>query len=158
MGLKDNGKRTEFDTGAKREILPHNGRCDLIYNTVFGELWGDAIPQLIEKFIRTGDRDYILSALHEFIKIAYTDTYTAYLEVAQHYAEGAVKYAPRNMEKGLPFHCCIDSGMRHYAKYRRGDKDEPHDRAFIWNMITLLYMVDNKPELNDLPYGEKGEE
>lgn len=157
MGLKDNGKRTEFSTGAKREISSSNGRCDLIYNIAFGELWGDVIPQFIERFVRTGDKDYIYSALHTFIKNAYDNSYTAYLELAKHYEQGAAKYAPRNMEKGLPFHSMIDSGMRHYAKYRRGDTDEPHDRAFIWNMVTLLYMIDNKPELNDLPYGEKGE-
>jgi hypothetical protein len=51
-------------------------------------------------------------------------------------------------------HIFIDSGVRHYLKYLRGDKDEPHDRAFIWNMLGAIWTHENKPELIDLPFKE----
>jgi hypothetical protein len=27
-------------------------------------------------------------------------------------------------------------------KWRRGDKDEPHDRAFVWNLMCCIWEVD----------------
>ena len=154
--IKDNGQRTQFETGAVREIDETKGRCDLVYN----HGWCDVVLQdfyrHIEDFIRSGDRNDIILALRTFIIDAYDSRYCdAYLEVSQHYAEGAKKYADRNMERGLPWHSMVDSALRHYTKWRRGDDDEPHARAVIWNLLTLLYMVDNKPELNDLPCKEE---
>lgn len=154
MKLKDSGTRVEFSTGAMREINDEKGRCDLVYNDLYGKLTHDDIPRFIEEFVRYGDPKYIETALHTFIKKHYDSYETAYLELAKHYADGAKKYADRNMEKGQPFHCLIDSAMRHYVKYTRGDKDEPHDRAFMWNLFTLIYMYDWHPEMNDLPYKE----
>lgn len=153
--IKDNGKRTQFETGAVREIDETKGRCDLVYNQAWADIVGDDVYAAIEKFVRSGVRNYIVLACQYFIENAFNNDYhTAYLEVSQHYAEGAKKYADRNMEKGLPWHSMVDSALRHYTKWRRGDDDEPHARAVIWNLLTLLYMVDNKPELNDLPCKE----
>lgn len=157
MAIKDSGKRTEFKTGAMREIDESKGRCDLVYNTVYGTLTDDIIPTLIEDFVRSGNLMNIHQVLNMFMRGYYENIETAYLELSKHYAEGAKKYADRNMEKGLPFHSLIDSAMRHYVKFKRGDNDEPHDRAFVWNLFTLLYMVDYHPEMNDLPYGKKEE-
>lgn len=153
--MKDSGKRTHFETGAEREILDEKGRCDLIYNKAWGELINNDIYTKIEEFVRTGNVQLIYDVLHKFIKCNCVDYESAYLDLAKHYAEGAKKYSDRNMEKGLPFHSMIDSALRHYTKFLRGDLDECHDRAFLWNLITLLYMIDNHPELNDLPYKEE---
>lgn len=154
--LKDSGKRTTFNTGATREITEDKGRCDLVYNEAWGELVCDEFYSRIEHYVRTGDAIYISKALHSFIDQAYNGNYdTAYLELAKHYQEGAKKYADRNMEKGLPFHSLIDSALRHYTKWRRHDDDEPHDRAVIWNLLTLKYMIKYKPEMNDLPFAKK---
>jgi hypothetical protein len=56
--------------------------------------------------------------------------------------------------KGIPLHCYIDSGVRHYLKFKRGDDDEPHGRAFVWNILGALWTQENKPELIDLPFKE----
>ena len=157
MAIKDSGKRTQFETGAMREIDESKGRCDLVYNLVYAEITDDVIPLYLEDFVRNGNREDVKRALCTFIRNNYECYETAYLELSKHYAEGAKKYADRNMEKGLPFHSLIDSAMRHYVKFKRGDNDEPHDRAFMWNLFTLLYMVDYHPEMNDLPYGKKEE-
>lgn len=153
--IKDGGKRTEFETGAVREIDETKGRCDLVYNHGWYDVIGDAFYNYVEQFVRYGTRNYVVLACQHIIERAYEDDFnTAYLEVSQHYAEGAKKYADRNMEKGIPWHSMVDSALRHYTKWCRGDDDEPHARAVIWNLLTLLYMIDNKPELNDLPCKE----
>ena len=72
------------------------------------------------------------------------------MEVSKHFEDGAKKYDERNWEKGIPTHCYVDSGVRHFLKYIDGFEDERHDRAFLWNMLCLLCV--NKPELDDLPY------
>lgn len=154
--IKDSGKRTQFETGAIREIDETKGRCDLVYNQGWSEVVIDDFYKYMEWFVRTGIRQHIVCACrHCIVEMFDTDYQTAYLEVSQHYAEGAKKYSDRNMEKGLPWHSMVDSALRHYTKWRRGDKDEPHARAVIWNLLTLLYMIDNKPELNDLPCKEE---
>lgn len=154
--IKDSGKRTEFETGAIREIDEvEKGRCDLIYNKGWTDVVKDNFYIVIEEFVRTGERRYVVAAIQAAVCKAFDKFEDAYLEVAKHYAEGAKKYADRNMEKGLPWHSCVDSALRHYTKWRRGDDDEPHARAVIWNLLTLLYMIDNKPELNDLPCKEE---
>ena len=55
---------------------------------------------------------------------------------------GSKKDTDRNWEKGIPVHCFIDSAVRHYLKWRRGDTDEPHDRAFIWNILGATYTTE----------------
>lgn len=157
MAVIDNGTRVNFDSGAFREIDHTKGRCDLVYNAVMGEVINDAILILIEQFVRTGDRECILEAMRQFICKNYEDPYTGYLELSIHYAEGASKYEERNYEKGLPLHCYIDSGLRHYIKHLREDTDERHDRAFLWNMASALYCVDFTPDFIDLPFAKKGE-
>ena len=32
----------------------------------------------------------------------------------------------------------------------------PYDRAFLWNMLGLLWTLRHKPEMNDLPFKEDG--
>lgn len=152
--IKDNGQRTQFETGAVREIDETKGRCDLVYNTAWGWIVCDDFYKEIENFVRVGDDHHIITALRIAVDKMFETPEHAYLEVSQHYAEGAKKYADRNMEKGLPWHSMVDSALRHYTKWRRGDDDEPHARAVIWNLLTLLYMIDHKPELNDLPCKE----
>lgn len=70
------------------------------------------------------------------------------LEVSVHFEEGAKKYGENNWQKGLPVSCYIDSAVRHYLKYLRGDTDERHDRACAWNLLCCIWTCDNKPELN----------
>lgn len=153
--IKDNGQRTQFETGAVREIDETKGRCDLVYNSAWSVIATDAFYDYMEEFVRSGDKRNVYSAIDYVVHTAFDHNYdTAYLEVSQHYAEGAKKYSDRNMEKGIPWHSMVDSALRHYTKWRRGDDDEPHARAVIWNLLTLLYMVDYKPELNDLPCKE----
>ena len=65
------------------------------------------------------------------------------LEVAKHFENGAKKYGDNNWQKGIPAMCYIDSALRHYFKSKRGDQDEPHELAFIWNLMCCVWEVDH---------------
>ena len=150
--IKDSGARRTFESGAERDISDDKGRCDLLpLETVSSVLNDDAVLRILDCFMSSRNPDCIIDAIKEFCSYERISTVTAMLEVAKHYSDGAKKYAERNWEKGIPLHCYIDSGVRHYLKHRRGDTDEPHDRAFIWNMLGLHWTLMNKPEMNDLP-------
>ena len=152
MELKDSGSRREFASGAVRDIDTNKGRCDLLPLGVVAELLDDKVFSYIDTYIHTGDRMLVVAALKEFATARYGDLKTAVLEVSKHYSDGCKKYGERNWEKGINLHCYVDSGVRHYLKYLRGDTDEPHDRAFVWNMLGALWTHEQYPDLCDLPF------
>lgn len=155
MELQDSGNRREFDSGAVRDINEGKGRCDLLPLGVVADVWGDGILCYIDQYVRSGNKTSLERAIKFFAECRYGNLATALLEVAKHYEDGCKKYGERNWEKGIPLHCYIDSGVRHYIKFIRGDTDEPHDRAFLWNLLGALWTQKNKPELIDLPFREK---
>ena len=142
--IKDSGNRRSFDTGAVRDMQEGKGRCDLIpLEVVYMLLSGDDVIFCLDHFKCEGGTAHLYNALHRFIKKAYGGSYeTMFLEVAKHFEEGALKYGENNWQKGLPVNCYLDSAIRHYLKYRRGDQDEPHDRAFVWNIMCCIWEVD----------------
>lgn len=155
--ITDTGERREFESGAVRDVANGKGRCDLLPLDVVSAGLGTTVLKYINDFVRSHgeDRDALYKAIIVFCAAERDwDMYTAMLEVSKHYEEGALKYAERNWEAGIPLHCYIDSGVRHYLKWRRGDNDESHDRAFIWNMLGALWTAEHLPECNDLPEAE----
>lgn len=149
--IKDSGSRTEFSTGAVRDIQEGKGRCDLMpLDVVAGVLCGysavDTILHDISLFQMTGDASNLYYALDCFIGTG--NRATMLLEVAKHFEEGAKKYGEHNWQKGIPLPRYIDSAVRHYLKWLRGDRDEPHDRAFCWNIMCAIWTCCHKPELN----------
>ena len=176
MEILDSGTRREFESGAVRDIVEGKGRCDLmplqmvsrilrVHSTKpqlqrqepnrgnsVGELTVSSILSNIDSFTHTADIYELDSAICEFIDdVLCEDIWTVLLRLSKHYEGGAMKYGERNWEKGIALHSYVDSGVRHLLKYSRGDNDEPHDIAFIWNMLGAMWTVVNKPECNDLP-------
>lgn len=149
--IKDSGDRTQFETGAVRDMHEGKGRCDLLPLGVISDICDDVILSSINQFIFTGDKQYIYNVITWFSDKNFGNLETAILEVSKHYEQGCKKYGERNWEKGIPLHCYIDSAVRHYLKFKRGDDDEPHNRAFLWNLLGALWTMENKPELIDLP-------
>ena len=150
MEIKDSGNRTEFASGAVRDIQEGKGRCDLLPLDVVAEFLDDPIIQEIHLFQTDGDYHHLITALWRFVKKTdWVNGSTLILEVAKHFEDGARKYGENNWRLGIPVKRYIDSAVRHYLKFRRGDKDEPHDRACAWNLMCAAWTCKNKPELND---------
>lgn len=145
--IKDSGKRREFPSGAVRDIQEEKGRCDLLPLKVAGLILKDQTLTNIEAFKRDGD-PYLLVPVLLSCRL-YDNVCTMLLEVSKQFEEGAKKYGEYNWQKGIPVKCYIDSATRHYLKHLRGDKDEPHDRAFVWNIMCAAWTCLNHPELND---------
>ena len=145
--IKDSGDRTEFSTGAVRDMHEGKGRCDLMCLDVVARILADNVLVPIHSFQESGQVDYLYDVLR--FHTIFEDPYTMFLEVAKHFEEGAKKYGPDNWRKGIPVNCYIDSAVRHYLKYLRGDTDERHDRAFVWNILCCIWTVENMPELNN---------
>lgn len=169
--ILDSGERRQFDSGAVRDIAEGKGRCDLLPLDIVAEynllmegddntdnvIYNDIINH-INIAIREGELNYIYYAIHSFAGLNKWGPDDLFIEVSKHYEEGAKKYEERNWEKGIPAHCYVDSGIRHLLKWANHWDDEPHARAFVWNMLGLLWTIKHKPELNDLPYNtSKGE-
>jgi hypothetical protein len=150
--ILDSGNRTKFETGAVRDIQEGKGRCDLLPLDVVCILFdanGHNVFSRIYQFQKSSDITYLSLALHHFGEQIGWNTHTMLLEVSKHFEEGAKKYGENNWQKGIPVSCYINSAVRHYLKWLRGDQDEPHDRAFCWNIICAIWTCKNKPDLND---------
>ena len=153
-GIKDSGERRQFDTGAVRDIQEGKGRCDLLPLDVVGEIYRhnkviSTIFHGLNSFKHSGDVIDLHSSLIGYIHMKEICFSTMLLDVAKHFEEGAKKYGEYNWQKGIPVHCYIDSAIRHLLKWLRGDEDEPHDQAFVWNIMCAIWTCKNKPELND---------
>jgi hypothetical protein len=159
--IRDSGSRREFETGAVRDISDDKGRCDLLPLDVVAQVLGgyygepDAVLDAVSGFVKSGSLHCLFDALEFFRNMWGIPVETMFLEVAKHFAEGAKKYGEYNWQKGIPARCYIDSAVRHYLKFLRGDTDEPHDRAFVWNVICCIWTCIHKPELNE--YGKDGD-
>lgn len=157
--ILDSGTRSEFESGAVRDIVAGKGRCDLMPLDALASVVALSSPECsellkyISDYIYDGDVSNLYVCIDQFCEtFSQGDIFTASLEVSKHYEQGCEKYGVRNWEKGIPLHCYIDSGVRHLLKYFRGDEDEPHGRAFIWNMLGAIWTQTHSPKMIDLPF------
>ena len=147
--ILDSGERRSFDTGAVRDIQEGKGRPCFMPLEVAAVMLGprigiDEILSPLASFAKNPDTRHLYAELYNFAEIAYNKQLeTMLLDVSIHYEEGAKKYGPDNWRKGIPTSCYLDSAIRHYLKYRRGDQDEPHDRAVVWNIMCCIWEVDH---------------
>ena len=148
--IKDSGERREFESGAVRDICKGKGRCDLLPLDVIGSVMNDSVIIEIDNFVFTRQTFYLFKAIKTASEKMWKSEPDMVLDLAKHFEEGAKKYGERNWEKGLPVHCYIDSAVRHYLKWHRGDRDEPHDRAFVWNLVCCIWTMRHRPDLDDL--------
>ena len=171
--IKDSGNRREFSTGAVRDMAEGKGRCDLLPLDVISDLF---VELKCEKYERVNiilnylnsaleiwkdealswDSNrmdfvvgYLYEALKEFLKQSdFADVPTMVLELSVHFEQGANKYTEDNWKRGIPVNCYIDSAIRHYLKWLRGDTDERHDRAFVWNIVCCIWEVEHNGKRN----------
>lgn len=174
--LKDSGTRKNFDTGAHRDNSQGKGRYDLLPPDALLTLVQNEPTRgakgavgLILAYLADRQVEHLIEAarnlLWEIESGMSGDADGVYLPdfghavdlVAKHFEKGAIKYAARNWEKGIPVARYIDSTLRHTFQYLRGDTDEPHLIAAAWNVLaliqTLKWIGDGvlPASLNDLP-------
>lgn len=154
--ILDSGDRTLFPSGACRDMREGKGRFDVmplevVANYIYGADEGiDTFLWAVAKFLKTNSTEYLYSAINLFEVLVWDDRESMLLDVAVHYEQGAKKYGPSNWRKSIPTWCYIDSAVRHYIKWRRGDTDEAHHRAVIWNLLCCIWEVDyNKKETTE---------
>lgn len=142
--IADSGNRTTYNTGAVRDIQIGKGRCDLLPLDIINLIVGDSILSAINQYLIKKDINSIIDAVLIFIKHSFKNQFDALIELSIHFEEGALKYGIDNWRRGIPENSFIDSAIRHYLKFKRGDNDERHDRACLWNLICLIWTVKNK--------------
>lgn len=142
--IADSGNRTTYNTGAVRDIQIGKGRCDLLPLDIINLIVGDSFLSAINQYLIKKDINSIIDAVLIFIKQRFKNQFDALIELSIHFEEGALKYGINNWRKGIPENSYIDSAIRHYLKFKRGDNDERHDRACLWNLICLIWTVKNK--------------
>lgn len=130
--IKDSGERRTFDTGAQRDSGSDKGRFDLLPANTLMFLYGGSLPL-----------DY------------------AIWELAVHFGNGAEKYEPRNWEKGIPISTYFNSACRHAIKAEHDWDDEPHEVATVWNLLCMIWTMQQIEEANlpidlwDLPHEQR---
>ena len=160
MMIKDSGNRREYESGAVRDIQEGKGRCDLMPLDVVAGFFragcNDKAARVMNKLSEyqiSHSVVYLQDAVMDFMNgDCFPDANTALLEVSKHFEEGAAKYGEDNWKKGIPESSYIDSAGRHYLKWRRGDDDERHDRAFVWNIMCLIWTHEH---ITDNPAADK---
>ena len=155
MEIKDSGRRRTFETGAVRDIAEGKGRCDVMPLFDIGNTFDDNILRLIGSYVEHGNLSNLELAARLFVENELTEnSHDVLLDLAVFYEKGLLKYGEGNWTLGIPLHCFIDSGVRHYLKYMAGRTDEPHDLAFLWNIFGAMWTHRNKPEMIDLLFKE----
>ena len=163
----DSGNRTEFETGAVRDIQQGKGRFDLmpldIMSEVFAVEFADEFEEgsiadvlkSIADFKRTGNKRWLCIAIVHYSQAVHVDLPKLMLDVAKHFENGALKYGEHNWEKGIPISRYIDSALRHLMKDLAGKTDEDHAAAFIWNCMCAAWTMENLLEMDDYTLARK---
>ena len=93
--IEDSGSRTEFSTGAVRDIQEGKGRMDLLPLMVIASLFPEHHKDFfigLDTFIHTGDKNCLFVSLHCAIDTLFLgDIPTATLEASIHFEEGIKK-------------------------------------------------------------------
>lgn len=162
--ILDSGNRTVFydENGnalGQRDIQDDKGRCDLLPLDIVADLLEFNGPhpyanvlRFIDAYKETKDKCFLRTAIIDFCRAEKMSLVDVILEVSLHYRDGAKKYEEDNWKNGLPLKSYLSSASRHLLKHIDGQKDEAHNRGFVWNMLGALWTIEHKPELINAPF------
>jgi hypothetical protein len=108
--------------------------------------------RFINYYIETKDKSFLQVAIIDFCRAENMKLIDVILDVSIHYRDGARKYEENNWKNGLPLKSYLASAARHLLRHIAGEKDEAHNRGFVWNMLGALWTIDNMPEMIDCPF------
>ena len=69
--------------------------------------------------------------------------------VMKRYLDGAQKYGENNWMHGMPLSVYYDCAHRHMEAWWRGEDDEDHAAAVVWNMLCAMYTEKHNKQLDD---------
>jgi hypothetical protein len=70
---------------------------------------------------------------------------------ALHYSSGAKKYDEWNWAKGMPYSRFLASMKRHIASFERGESDEDHLAAVVFNANAIMHFQEcGRDDLDDV--------
>lgn len=131
------------DMSSSEELCTTNEKKQLENLSFGGLIIGDIYDAVEEEKGGNPDIDFVVSKIFDsiiaFSFMAGIDICSMIIELSKHYEDGAIKYEEDNWKKGIPLKSYVDSGVRHLIEYIRGDTDDPHGRAFIWNMFGYVW-------------------
>lgn len=146
---------TAFETGAVREDKTGKGRPDLVPLEMIADLAGlmiadQEVKVLLQKMdtmqqatLVDNKYSHAISVLYHFASVFGLSLADIAIKAAQHYELGLEKHPENNWKKGIPERSYIASAYRHLFAHQSGDASEPHDAAFIWNMLGLAWSYKN---------------
>ncbi len=70
--------------------------------------------------------------------------------LAETYGEGVARYSPDNWMNGFDESVMISHALEHLRLHLAGDKTEDNLAHSCWNLMTLMWIEENKPELMDI--------
>ena len=70
--------------------------------------------------------------------------------LAEAFGEGALKYGDKNWKLGFPESVFISHAIEHLRLHFELDKSDDHLGHATWNLFTLMWIQEHKPELMDL--------
>lgn len=85
-----------------------------------------------------------------------TNNEVGFRRLAETFGEGAVKYGDHNWKKGLTESNLINHALAHLSLHVKGDTSEDHLSHACWNLYTLMWMQEKRPELMDIQIGNSG--
>lgn len=142
-GMHDSGKRQAFSTGAIRDAAEGKPRMELLTPHMIRFL-GETMeyPRLpyIAAFMETNDVGHLELLL---IDVENIENDPLFIERCGTWmAKGAIRYADRNWERGLPVSRYLSSLLRHLLKWERDEDDEDHAAAIQFNVMGILFTRD----------------
>lgn len=70
--------------------------------------------------------------------------------LAATYGEGNAKYGEINWQQGFKESVLVTHALEHLLKYIAGESDEDDIAHAVWNLMTLMWVEEKKPELMDV--------
>lgn len=70
--------------------------------------------------------------------------------LAETFGEGFLKYGADNWKNGFEESILINHCLQHLTQHLAGDTTEDHLTHALWNLYTLLWMQEKRPDLMDL--------
>ncbi len=155
---KDSGERQQFDSGMVRDTQAGKNRLDLALDGPLPEALfidqpkADAVTAFLtwHRLISAGISDITLGA-KAVQSIANYEGGLAelFIRYAALMTRGAVKYSARNWMQAsgqAELERFISSASRHFFQWYKGDRDEDHAAAVVFNINGAAYVLNKLQE------------